>query len=69
MLRIYFSCDMSLKKNCEETFLHKNTIQYRLNQIHKKSGYNPREFQDAVRLYLGKEIETDVKMRIETLEK
>ena len=53
LLRIYFSCDMSLKKNCEETFLHKNTIQYRLNQIHKKSGYNPREFQDAVRLYLA----------------
>ncbi|MFR9077372.1 helix-turn-helix domain-containing protein [Blautia obeum] len=41
------------QKNCEETFLHKNTIQYRLNQIHKKSGYNPREFQDAVRLYLA----------------
>ena len=53
LLHIYFSCDMSLKKTCEETFLHKNTIQYRLNQIHKKCGYNPREFQDAVRLYLA----------------
>lgn len=53
LLRIYFSCDMSLKKTCEETYLHKNTIQYRLNQIHKKCGYNPREFQDAVRLYLA----------------
>ena len=31
----------------------KNTIQYRLNHIHKKCGYNPREFQDAVRLYLA----------------
>ena len=38
---------------CEETYLHKNTIQYRLNHIHKKCGYNPREFQDAVRLYLA----------------
>ena len=53
LLRIYFSCDMSLKKTCEVTFLHKNTIQYRLNQIHRKCGYNPREFQDAVRLYLA----------------
>lgn len=53
LLHIYFSCDMSLKKTCEETFLHKNTIQYRLNQIHRKCGYNPREFQDAVRLYLA----------------
>jgi ABC-type glycerol-3-phosphate transport system permease component/sugar diacid utilization regulator len=53
LLRIYFSCDMSLKKTCEETFLHKNTVQYRLNQIYKKCGYNPREFRDAVRLYLA----------------
>ena len=53
LLRIYFSCDMSPKKTCEVTFLHKNTIQYRLNQIHRKCGYNPREFQDAVRLYLA----------------
>ncbi|MBU5480490.1 CdaR family transcriptional regulator [Blautia sp. MSJ-19] len=53
LLRIYFSCDMSLKKTCEETFLHKNTIQYQLNHIYKKCGYNPRKFQDAVRLYLA----------------
>ena len=53
LLRIYFSCDMSLKKTCEETFLHKNTVQYRLNQIYKKCGCNPREFRDAVRLYLA----------------
>lgn len=43
----------SLKKTCEETFLHKNTVQYRLNQIYKKCGCNPREFRDAVRLYLA----------------
>ena len=54
LLRIYFSCDMSLKKTCEETYLHKNTIQHRLNHIHKKCGYNPREFQDAVRLAAGR---------------
>lgn len=59
LLRIYFSCDMSLKKTCEQTFLHKNTIQYRLNQIYKKCGYNPREFQDAVRLYLGLVMKTN----------
>lgn len=53
LLRVYFSCNMSLKETCEKTYLHKNTIQYRLNQIHKKCGYNPREFQDAVRLYLA----------------
>ena len=53
LLKIYFSCNMSLKETCEKTFLHKNTIQYRLNQIHNRCGYNPRDFQDAVRLYLA----------------
>lgn len=53
LLKIYFSCGMSLKHTCEKTFLHKNTIQYRLNQIHSHCGFNPRNFQDAVRLYLA----------------
>ena len=53
LLKIYFSCNMSLKETCGKTFLHKNTIQYRLNQIYNRCGYNPRDFQDAVRLYLA----------------
>ena len=53
LLGIYFSCNMSLKKTCAETYLHKNTLQYRLNKIYHRCGYNPREFQDAVRLYLA----------------
>ncbi|WP_416386797.1 helix-turn-helix domain-containing protein [Blautia obeum] len=36
---------MSLKKTCEETFLHKNTIQYRLNQIHKKADTTRENFR------------------------
>lgn len=53
LLEIYFDCGMSLKNTCEKTFLHKNTLQYRLNQIHQRCGYNPRRFQDAVLLYLA----------------
>lgn len=53
LLEIYFQCNMSLKDTCEKTFLHKNTLQYRLNQIHQHCGYNPRSFRDAVVLYLA----------------
>lgn len=53
LLEIYFQCNMSLKETSEKTFLHKNTLQYRLNQIHRQCGYNPRSFQDAVILYLA----------------
>ena len=53
ILKTYFQCNMSLKDTCEKAFLHKNTLQYRLNQIYQRCGYNPRNFQDAVVLYLA----------------
>lgn len=53
LLQIYFSEDMSLSGTCEKLYLHKNTLQYRLNRIHEKSGLNPRKFRDAVLLFLA----------------
>lgn len=53
LLTTYFECNMSLKQTCEKLFLHKNTLQYQLDKIWRTSGYNPREFRDAVILYLG----------------
>lgn len=53
ILNTYFSEDMSLSRTCEKLFLHKNTLQYKLNHIAGKCGLNPRHFQDAVLLYLA----------------
>ncbi|MGI6110016.1 MAG: sugar diacid recognition domain-containing protein [Eubacteriaceae bacterium] len=53
LLRIYFSTDMSLKKTADILFLHKNTLQYKLNRIKKLTGYDPRSFRNAVNLYLA----------------
>jgi sugar diacid utilization regulator len=53
LLSAYFEHDASLKKTCDVLYLHKNTLQYRLDRIWKLTGYNPRSFQDAVILYLG----------------
>ena len=44
---------MSLKQTAEALYLHKNTLQYRLNRIARETGYNPRVFTDAARLYLA----------------
>ncbi len=51
LLRVYYEENMSLAKTSERLFLHKNTIQYQLDRIHKITGYNPRKFQDAVAIY------------------
>lgn len=53
LLNAYFSEDMSLSRTCEKLFLHKNTLQYKLNHIAGKCGLNPRHFQEAVLLYLA----------------
>lgn len=53
LLKTYFFTDMSLKDTAELLFLHKNTLQYKLNRIEKLTGYNPRVFRDAVNLYLA----------------
>ena len=51
LLDVYFASDMSLKDTAEKLFMHKNTLQYRLNRIKERSGYDPRSFRDAVVLY------------------
>ena len=56
LLRTYFSLEMSLADTAEKLFLHKNTLQYKLNHIYKKCGLNPRKFRDAVLLYLALEM-------------
>lgn len=52
LLETYFDNNLSLKATADALFLHKNTIQYRLDRIQRRCGYNPREFRDAVVLYL-----------------
>ena len=53
LLTAYFENDMSLSETSRQLFIHKNTLQYKLNHIFRKSGLNPRAFRDAVMLYLG----------------
>ena len=53
LLETYYKNDMSLKHTAEELYIHKNTLQYRLERIGEKSGFNPRNFTDSVILYLA----------------
>ena len=53
LLKTYFSANMSLKETAHQLYIHKNTLQYQLDRIHKITGYNPRSFKDAAVLYIG----------------
>lgn len=51
LLQVYFEEEQSLLKTSMRLNLHKNTLQYRLDRIHRLCGYNPRVFREAVVLY------------------
>lgn len=51
ILQTYFEEGMSLQKTSDKLFMHKNSLQYKLNHIASTCGYNPRDFKDAVILY------------------
>lgn len=53
LLLTYFEEDASLLGTCKKLFLHKNTVQNKLDRIYRKSGFNPRKFRDGVLLYLA----------------
>lgn len=49
----YIRHNGSITKAAEELFLHKNTLQYRLNKLYNLTGFNPRNISDMVVLYLA----------------
>lgn len=52
-LKMFFKKNGSINETAKELFIHKNTLQYRLNRIHKTTGFNPRKFDEAIVLYLS----------------
>lgn len=57
ILKAYFHNECHLKQTAEQLFIHINTLQYQLDKIAKKTGLNPRKFEDAVVLYLAGRME------------
>ena len=52
-LEVYFRSNCSLKTAAAELYIHKNTLQYRLDRVRDLSGYDPRLFADAADLMLA----------------
>lgn len=47
----YAENDMRLDKAAAAAHYHRNTIQYHIEQIRRKTGLNPKKFFDLVKLY------------------
>lgn len=55
-LRLYLKYDGSVQRVAEETFVHRNTINYQLSKIKKILGNNLKTFEDRFKLILAFEI-------------
>ncbi|MEH7548389.1 CdaR family transcriptional regulator [Neobacillus vireti] len=53
LLHTYYKNNLSLKETAAELFIHKNTLQYRLEKIAEKTKVNPRDYHDSVKLYVA----------------
>ena len=44
--------DLSLTKAAKNLFIHRNTIMYRIEKIKKETGFDIRNFKEAIFLYI-----------------
>ena len=49
----YINHNGSITRASEELFIHKNTLQYRLNKLKELTGFDPRNLREMVVLYLA----------------
>jgi len=52
-LSVYLYCDLSIAASSKQLGIHRNTMIYRLEQIHSETGCNPQVFHDALTLQLA----------------
>ena len=67
LLDTYYGFEGSITQAAQALFIHKNTLQYRLRQLHEKTGYDPRSirfsslYYNAIHFYhdLGGKLERE----------
>ncbi|GAB3062538.1 CdaR family transcriptional regulator [Virgibacillus ainsalahensis] len=52
-LTAFFTNNLNIQKAAESLFVHRNTLIYRLNKITEETGYDPRNFRDALILQMA----------------
>ncbi|MEA4900674.1 helix-turn-helix domain-containing protein [Desulfitobacterium sp.] len=52
-LETFFALNMNLSEASRVLYIHRNTLIYRLDKVTNLTGHNPRDFKQAIDLYLG----------------
>lgn len=55
ILYTLYNCNGSISMASEQLYIHKNTLQYKLNKLHRLTGINPRTTPGSVLFYIANE--------------
>lgn len=51
VLKVYFGCNQNTSEASKRLYMHRNTLIQKLDRFYEETGFNPREFKDAVIIY------------------
>jgi purine catabolism regulator len=52
-LVVYFESDKNIEATAEKLYAHKNTVKYRLQRVYELTGFNVKDFNDSIMLYMA----------------
>lgn len=48
IILVFAECNMNIAAAAKKLFMHRNTVLYHLEKIHKATGHDPRKFYDLI---------------------
>ncbi|MFE9079071.1 PucR family transcriptional regulator [Bacillus mobilis] len=52
-VRVFFQCNLNVSLAAKQLYLHRNTLQYRIDKFIEKTGINIKTFEGAVAVYMA----------------
>lgn len=52
MVDVFVQCNLNISETAKELYMHRNSLQYRLNRFHEKTSIDIRQFHNAMTVYL-----------------
>lgn len=53
MIKTLVACNLNISETAKELYMHRNSLQYRLDRFHEKTGLDIRNFDEAMTAYLA----------------